>query len=404
MRASHRLSSVRLLGLVALAISASACSGSESFTGQCTTSDDCPVGAYCRSDGLCACRTDEACQEGEFCNRQGVCQARTDCRSNVDCTETDFCDLSSGDCIPRTSCATDVHCIHGTVCQRGGSACVNGCYDDADCPLYSVCERTGTSTSALGHCIANKCSDKTFCDYGSRCTGETCSPDPNPNHCAACNNQPGDCGSASNFCLINSSYDPANPATGSPYFCGVECDAQEDCPNGYGCGGVILLTQDQCTDTSQCSGGGRECIIGEGEPRGYCTCASDADCAFDSAPPACIGSCGGFGITMCTSDNDCLASPCVRQCQWPQGQACTSDAQCQPLPICAPLGGQMICVTDGFTPCSRAEDCLCSAGSCINTGRPCTTGAQCQLSCQGGGCLLGAACAPNQGLLCPDVR
>ena len=71
---------------------------------------------------------------------------------------------------------------------------------------------------------------------------ETCVRDSNPNYCAACNNLPADCGSSANFCLINPNYDPANPTMGGQYFCGISCNSPTACPNGYVCGGVVLLT------------------------------------------------------------------------------------------------------------------------------------------------------------------
>jgi hypothetical protein len=380
--------------LVLAAIGGLDCASSSGFSGECSTNDQCPVGAYCKRNaagtgGLCACRTDEACQTGEVCNTQGVCQKRSACRSNAECQDTSkFCDTVSGQCIDRTACGSDVHCLPGTICLRG--ACADGCLTSADCPLYSICDRSAvTSTSALGHCLSGKCDDKSFCDYGDRCTNNACAKTNDPYLCNGCNPQdPNACGPAVNYCLINSSYDPSNPRTGTPSFCGIDCKMESDCPNGYICGGVILLTQDQCTSDANCGGGGRICIKGENETRGFCTCVQDDECNITQAPPSCMGAAG---------------------CQWPMGRACTQDQQCDPLPICADLGlGGKVCVND-FTPCNTADDCVCSGGRCAGTGRPCSTANDCHLTCVGamsggGGCLLGSACAPKQGLLCPDLR
>ena len=221
------------------------------------------------------------------------------------------------------------------------------------------------------------------------------------------------CGDPDNFCLINSSYDPGLPQNGGPNFCGVDCMNPEDCPSGYDCGGVILLTQDQCTSPAECGGGGRQCVVGEGELRGRCTCVNDQDCAIDQIPPLCVGSCGGFGVRLCLSDADCDFPPCdltQRVCQTPQGRACSTDAECDATPLCGPFGpgGQNVCLNSpnaaSPTPCARSEDCLCLTGRCFGTGRPCSGGAQCTPPCQGGGCVLGASCGPSQGLHCPDVR
>lgn len=410
MRRSDLLPATLLLATAMLASLAPGCDDSASqFVGECEKNEQCGVGAYCKKSGgaatgLCACRTDEACAEGEICNTQGICQKRSACRSNAECDSAKFCDLASGNCIERTACGTDLHCLPGTVCGAANKRCENGCFDDADCPLYSICDRTGlTSTTALGNCLSGRCGDKTYCDYYENCTGGTCVRDPDPNLCRDCDPQLDDCGNPRNFCLINSGYD-GRPENGGPNFCGVECANQDDCPNGYQCGGVILLTQDQCTNDTQCGGNGRRCILGEGDVRGFCTCVSDADCTIDQVPAICQKSCGGLGIQPCQDNAECFSGNCQpTSCIAPSGQPCTSDAQCQETTLCSEFGGQRICLTDG-TPCTTSAECLCNAGRCYGSGRPCANAGDCALSCQGGGCLLGAACAPIEGLLCPDVR
>jgi hypothetical protein len=399
--------------LTALALTAlAACSGGPAqFTGQCTADTDCGIGAICRvergnSTGLCICRpgSDEACAEGEFCNSQGVCQARPSCRANSECPADRFCDLASGECIERTKCGTDAHCDPNSVCDPASGTCVDGCRGDGDCRLYWSC--VGASGLQLGRCASGVCSDKSFCEFGQFCANGSCQDATNPDFCVDCGRGLPGCQNPNDFCLINSSYDPGRPQNGGPSFCGVECNDNSQCPNGYDCGGVVLLTQDQCTQDAECGGGGRQCIIGEGELRGFCTCVNNQDCAFEAAPPTCAGSCGGLGIQLCTSDADCLTTCDMSRkfCQNPQGQACNTDADCDPLPLCGPYAGAgNVCITNG-QPCSANSECLCNAGTCVNTGRACNSGADCNPPCMGGGCVLGAACAPSQGLLCVDVR
>lgn len=387
-----------------------ACSNGDAFSGSCTADDQCPVGAICRG-GLCVCRSDEACAEGQFCNMQGVCQKREGCTANSDCKDVEFCDIASGNCIARTACGTDVHCDSGSVCDTSKNQCVQGCRDAADCPLYSVCDRTGTSSSGLGRCVTGRCDDKSFCDYGQKCTGQACVADPGSVNCKACT--PGssaqDCNGAQNFCLINTEYDPNDPSKGSSNFCATECTSEADCGNGYECGSVVLLTQNLCMTNADCGGGGRQCFLGEGATRGACSCATNDDCnaGLGSQPPTCAGSCGGLGIRSCLADTDCTLGRCDltrRSCTNPRGRACTQDSQCDALDFCADAGGgQKLCLTDGVTRCNTNNDCLCNNGTCFGTGRPCTSGAQCMLTCQGGGCLLGHSCAPIQGLSCVDL-
>jgi hypothetical protein len=336
----------------------------------------------------------------------------------MECEQGKFCDLASGNCIDRTGCGTDIHCLPGSVCNQELGRCEDGCLDDADCKLYNVCDRTGLSSpTALGHCLSGRCGDKTFCAYGDKCVGGACVPETNTDYCRDCDPDPSvdDCGNRRNYCLINSAYD-GNPAHGGQNFCGIECDPNgvtdpntgnvtDSCPNGYQCGGVVLLTQDQCTNDQQCGGGGRRCFLGEGDVRGFCSCVTNDDCTIDKVPPICSKTCGGIGLQQCQVNSDCISNNCAfTACIFPAGQQCSSDAQCQETELCSPqAAGQKVCLTDG-TPCTTSAECLCNQGSCFGSGRPCTTSGDCVLTCQDGGCLLGAACAPIQGLLCPDVR
>lgn len=436
-----------LLTLCAGLLGASAlpgCSGEQRVVGECVADGECPVGSFCKR-GICACRSDEACGAGEVCNSQNVCQKRSGCRSNGECpnpAET-FCDLATGNCIDKilvdqrggvaAGCGTDVHCDPGSVCDPSRRSCVSGCLEDADCPLYRVCDRNGVPAGELGRCVGGVCSDRSFCDFGEICDNGTCRRDPNPNHCKTCN--PGEamtCGDDANFCLIDPFYDESNPQS-APNFCGVACDpANDTCPNGYQCGLVRLLTGLTCRKNSDCcdpsinpnAQGAQECCadgagecpanryvcgIGEGEVRGGCSCLRDEDCRTESLPALCAGSCGGLGVRLCLQDSDCAALPCDltprgRRCQSPQGRMCATDDDCMDQPICADLGtGQTVCVFDG-RPCTSATDCLCSMNRCINSGRACSTGADCQLSCQGGGCIIGASCAPSEGISCEQLR
>lgn len=375
------------------------CSSTEEFVGECTANEDCPGGFVCRS-GLCFCRTDESCEQGQFCNRQGLCQEKAGCRSNEDCEATTFCDLISGDCVDRGSCTLDVHCQAGTVCNRQTRQCADGCRDASDCALGASCQRaTGVPAESLGMCRFGVCEDKSFCGYGERCLNQSCQRDPNPNHCATCTNQPTDCGGDGNYCLINVNYDPNDPTTGGQYFCGVGCQpGQDTCPSGYGCGSVQLLTSDLCTpgNNAEC-GPNRFCVGGEGDRKGACTCAENADCNVTQVPGQCLGSCGGLGVTPCTSDGQCLTT-CQFTCAG-TSQACTSDAQCSDIPLCQ--GGT--CITDG-SRCTDNAQCGCYQGRCLNSGRTCTMGTQCGLECTQGACLLGYTCAPEQGLDCTDLR
>src|SRR5262249_51464676 len=152
------------------------------------------------------------------------------------------------------------------------------------------------------------CGDKTFCNFRENCINGACVRDMNPSRplCDACTNTPGECGGPRNYCLVNNNYDPNNPAMGSEFFCAPECTSSDQCPNGYACGDIVLLPQNtQCTSTAQCGGGGRVCAIGEGEARGFCTCANDDDCSPTQIPARCVGICTD-GLSTCSQDSQCI--------------------------------------------------------------------------------------------------
>lgn len=328
----------------------------------------CPEGAACAT----ACASDAECGADEICNQAMRCQRRPRCRSNADCEAAEQCDPTSGSCVAPQVCFADLHCAFGELCEDG--ACVPGCRSDGDCPLYSVCD--------AGACT-NECGSNAFCDLGSVCAAGTCYPSPNPSHCAPCDaDRP--CPYASDYCLLNHNYDANEPSRGTARYCAVDCLGDANvCPNGYACQPVTLLTEDPCERDIQCQREDRRCLIEEGATRGFCSCGNDFDCLPESLPPRCRL---GF-------------------CESPSGQLCGSDRDCRPLVLCDRHGGSPvdICANDG-SRCDSAEDCLCHEGRCLNTGRVCEQGSDCILPCVDGVCFVGAACAPVEGLYCPELR
>ncbi len=396
-----RIPAAVVSALLALALGCS--DGNTAANGRCTTDAQCPAGALCKPDGTCGCKNDEACPEGQFCNAQNICQERAGCRANSDCAAAELCDLATGACLPRTACGAATHCDLGSVCDATTQRCKTGCYDDGDCPLYNVCERTGTAQDPLGRCVAGKCGDRTFCELGDKCVAQSCAPDTSSN-CQACDPQVQDVCGQGNFCLINTAHDPMDPTTGPANYCGTSCQTAEDCGNGYNCSRIVLVSGSQalCANDSECQAP-RQCRRSdEGATRGFCTCAADSDCALDLIR-VCQGSCGGLGLLACTDNSECPSRNCVKRCLGSNAQ-CGGDADCPAQSLCAPgpLGGNA-CLNTG-QPCQTGADCLCSQGRCFGSGRACTSSAQCQLTCQDGGCVLGAGCGPIEGLSCEDLR
>lgn len=333
---------------------------------------------------FCACASDDACAADAFCNTAGRCQRRPLCRSNVDCVEGTFCDEAIGACRPAPGCTRDVHCDIGEVCVSDAVGCVAGCRDTGDCPLGTLCdlEDADLHPHQLGVCTRG-CDQTAACPFGHRCVGGQCFESPNQSHCAPCS-EALSCPYETDWCLINPAHDPARPDTGDPFQCAVDCDGRpEICPNGYVCGDVVRLTQDPCEIDAQCAGV-RRCVLGEGEVRGFCSCARDEDCSYATVPPTCT----------------------LAGCLYPPGRLCGDPSDCEPVERCGDHAGtgQDVCYRNRSVACDSYLDCLCVEGACVRDGRPCGTGADCEPTCTGGRCRIGAACSPQEGLSCVDLR
>jgi hypothetical protein len=334
------------------------------FAITCTTKNEpnsCNNDGECNAPGTrcnleirqCICLTDEACAETEFCNLAGVCQEKPGCTRNLDCAsvEGSYCDLASGRCIPGpvfevgSECGLGTHCPPGTICE--GHVCEPACYDDGDCLLGRICHN--------GMCLedASLCNDDSFCGYAERCTQQQCKRDRRGPFCRGCSprtaQNPEPCDDSKNFCLVNRS-----ETGGFSHYCGVDCSLGQNCPNGFECQFIAVLTEDVCTNHAQCQcdprriqgscssnsdcNGGtcvfgvcctgtirddRQCVSGEGQVSGFCTCSSDLDCPRDSCDPT-RGACAISGTPCSPGGNECGAIPCV-------GGSCQIGQNCSPL-------------------------------------------------------------------------
>ncbi len=354
------------------------CPRTSSGPGPCTQDAQCELGFTCVT-GACRCRNDEACPEYSFCNRAGQCQTNPICKSNADCTNGTHCDQNTGGCISNAQCGHDVQCSPGFLCIE--DTCVPGCTEDAHCALTSICEPA--PGHGLGECVPNRCRSNAACALGSRCVGERCYPSPNTTHCKDCSDQ--DCPGARDYCLISTAFDPTQQAE-PERFCGIDCaDNAGLCPNGYACQDVVVLTSAPCTQDPDCNGGGRICAKPEGHSTGLCTCVQDLDCATEVVRAQCTG----FGL-----------------CLFPAGRLCGDNLDCETIPVCGPYGegSRNVCFYEPSKTCRTNRECLCVQGECVNTGRPCDRGANCNPPCVNGGCRLGLACAPEEGLVCADLK
>ena len=307
---------------------------------QCSTNFHCGISGLYK--GKCLCSNDQACPQDagpSFCNPAGQCQTKVGCLSNADCGGQSVCDTKLGLCVPPGSCGADPDCTLGSVCAAdpatpAQTTCMPGCHSNGDCPLGQPCvcasgaecacpptdggfldpARYDRTQCEIGTCRADTCAnDTSLCPYNQNCVGSdggssTCQPDPRLG--VLCQNCMGSvagqaCGlpgsQGANFCLI----DPH----ASNLFCGVDCSQGQSCPSGYECDDIIILTQNLCSTNqdcapskiacdpqidagicpsdSRCAGSGASgacagyCVIGEGNPQGFCTCVTDSDCPKD---------------------------------------------------------------------------------------------------------------------------
>ena len=335
----------------------------------------CGVGQRCEDD-RCRCEDDRGCPDGAFCNLGGSCQSRPACRDNRDCDRGATCDRSSGRCLPEGRCPVDLHCPLESVCVD--EACADGCFRDGDCRLGRICEGAGTAPGAC----APGCRDNQGCALGEACVGGRCFAGTQPGLCRPCGG-PRDCLADTDWCLENRAHDPADPSTGAPRECAVDCDgAPSLCPNGSVCRPVVVRLAEPCRADRDCPVG-RRCVIDEGDPVGRCTCARDADCVRRLPP-----TCSRFGF-----------------CEAPAGRLCRGPEDCEAPEACGPYGpgGRRTCFVEPTRPCQTARDCQCVDGACVLSGRPCADDAECLPRCAGGGCVVGAGCVPEEGLTCPDL-
>lgn len=404
------------VGLVALLIGVTF-SGCECGpgSGPCTDDASCDVSgegfqACNLTDGFCICVDDRACGPNEFCNAAGRCQTVSGCGTNDDCGNTDsglFCDITSAQCLSlqecspqegQTCCSLDSQCAFREICDTLTLTCVPGCRDNGDCIIGEGC--VGAGFGRLGQC-GRDCTDNNLCQPGELCniTEGVCERDTRGPYCQGCAGgvASDDCGDFGNYCLTDS--------VNGGEFCGVDCAAGEDCPQGYSCSQVIIIPPSApfCTFPEACD-------IPEGGASGFCSrtlggCTVDEDCPQGPPGGSCFIETGGrFGSCdlnpniNCQIDADCGADggSCVRiECRGGEGDtfghcSCTRDSDC-PTDTC--LGADL---SDPQNPVE---------GHCELSGHDCFENFECDIiTCVEGGCLIGSNCAPADDRTCRDLQ
>ncbi len=147
-----------------------------------------------------------------------------ECSEEVACGFGETC--VQGQCVSR-ACATSAQCGIEQYCKEG--ACVEGCEVDGDCYPGDVCDVEATS------CVSESCDDtREDCAFQQFCNGATgeCY-DAGGYYCHPCQDD-GDCGGNDNLCL--------SIGDAESNYCGVTCESESDCPNGYTCAGISDLS------------------------------------------------------------------------------------------------------------------------------------------------------------------
>jgi hypothetical protein len=359
------------------------CTDTTKLNNLCVDDSECPANFAC-IEGRCRCKSSASCENNEVCNAAGFCQARVGCETSLDCPAGQFCDRTTGQCLDREHCTADVQCELGQVCDPVRFECVAGCRDVGDCALGAVCicasgkSKCGDDAPVcgadsekceLGQCKVGPCGDSSYCKYGQSCVedgpggAKRCVKDERGPFCDPCTIAPGQnyCpGDLANFCLVDTSKQYGS------YFCGVECASDTECPWGFGCDDVLILTQDTCGSSGQ--GGGCRA-------RADLPCESDTDCpggecdlTLKQCRAICVGNEGDVqGFCTCLSNGDCPADECDTL-----GRCSISRKSC-----------------DVNHPCSQI---FCKNGSDPLTHKTF------------GYCFIGKNCAPVEGVSCDTVR
>lgn len=138
--------------------------------------------------------------------------------TKAECSEETACTGFGEECIEGTcvaaSCATSDQCGIEQFCNKE-SICEAGCAADSDCMFGDLCDLQ------LATCVEAECTDtKLDCGFGEFCSLAGDCYEAAGYYCQDCEDD-GDCGGNGNICYGG--------------YCGVTCEFDRDCPNGFDC-------------------------------------------------------------------------------------------------------------------------------------------------------------------------
>lgn len=317
---------------------AGACLPAKSGAGSCYFDGECPQGATCEGETVCACGVETASCQGD----PGTCRYPAGCcNGDGDCDAGEVCEAGQcrapgtvGTCWRDSQCKPGEGCLEVTTCACGDDSCTDHigycglpgicCQSDLECAdsgSGGVC-RGGRCVETAAELGGGACWGDDDCSGGDTCLGASlcpCSPGNSDDSACVVPSTAGRCGKAAEAC----------------------CDADDDCGDGELCleGRACVKApnratlKDECWVDAEC-GGGRVC-----EGATVCGC-NEADCT------AKIGHCRTLTIG-CADDHTC---PVGMECARPDTGYCPDD----PTP---PDGLCVKAIDRDEGACWATEDC-----------------------------------------------
>jgi uncharacterized protein (TIGR03382 family) len=378
----------------------------------CTGTSDCPSGDEC-TGGFCEPPPRDPCQNNNQCGADDVCNngwCEPPCNDTSECAGGSVC--QGGFCTPPDPCENQNQCGGDDVCNYGAcepppvpctedTECSSGYCDGGFCqPPHTPipCTNAASDCPSGDLCVSGYCEPPQGCTNDTDCPGGelcyedgTCQPGQPPVPCELDN----ECPPTNDDVWVPVCYGGfCQPSPGS-------CNADEDCPGGFGCIEGICLPVDPpntCVTVFDCAGN-ETCVSGVCTPGGDPNqCETADDCPInpnDDVGPACVGgmcTSASYAPTTCGSINDC--SPgfgCELSLCVPVVGACQLDGDC---------GGEGQECVGGWcgSSCSTSADCgngdVCAFGRCATS---CSVFSECgdYEACLGGGCVPVVAAVNN---------
>ena len=385
----------------------------------CTTVSDCPAapndcvvptcdGTTCATSNVMAgtaCMSDS----GRSCDGNGKCAAcvvADDCARWLSACTQNTCVSSACGAVsaPAGSTCTDnggrlcdgsgtcVECVAPTDCPAQTTVCkTNTCLANAcgtnDAAKGTACtDNGGAVCNGAGECVPMHCddslmdSDETDIDCGGTC-GPSCKDTGPQQKCKVGGDCiSGVCSSSTLLCQPPTCSDGAKNGNETDVDCG-----------GAGFGGKAACPK--CADRSHCAKNS-DCKNNTCFGAGPGTCVSCGDAVkdgnetdIDCGGPACDAQGKTCGTTKgCVTGADCVSGYCAGgTCQLrPDGNACTTSAQCLHAACLAVAGGGKICCNtgcpdQGATSCGTNGQCVAGGAACADY--PSTT--KCGAACAG---------------------